>query len=121
MQQRLGYRFDAQELGKQVRAKRGNRSLRSIEAEVGIPIATLSRIENARLLPDYHNLGIICRWLGVNPGEFFIIDDSASDDSITTQLRAVQKMSAETASAFMDLFRAAYLEILEQLKEEEQA
>lgn len=121
MQQRLGYRFDAQELGKRVREKRGDRSLRAIEAEVGIPIATLSRIENAKLPPDYHNLGIICHWLGVNPGKFFIIGDSASDDSITTQLRAAQKMNAETASAFVDLFRAAYMEILEQASDEDKA
>jgi len=112
--QRPGYRFDAQKLGDRVREKRGDRSLRAIAAETGIPLANLSRIENAKLSPDYHNLGVICGWLGENPGIFFIIDDSTSDDPITTQLRAAQKLSPETASAFMDLFRAAYMEILEQ-------
>ena len=121
MQQHLGYRFDAQKLGKRVREKRGDRSLRVIQAEIGISISILSRIENAKLPPDYYNLGVICGWLGENPGNFFVIENPTDDNPITVQLRAAQKMSAETASAFMDLFRAAYIEVLEQVGEDEKA
>jgi transcriptional regulator with XRE-family HTH domain len=121
MQQRLGYRFDAQKLGKRVREKRGDRPLRVIETEIGISISILSRIENAKLPPDYHNLGVICGWLGENPGNFFVIENPTENNPIAVQLRAAQKMSAETASAFMDLFRAAYMEILEQISEDEKA
>jgi transcriptional regulator with XRE-family HTH domain len=114
MKTRPMYKLNLQMLAKRVREERGNRTLREIAAELDIDIATLSRVENAKLLPDYHNLGVICHWLGDNPGIYFLIEEGDSDDPITTQLRAIQSMSVETASAFMDVIRAAYETLLEQ-------
>jgi transcriptional regulator with XRE-family HTH domain len=115
----LGYKLDLELLAKRVREKRGNRSLRDISAELDIGIAVLSRVENSRLPPDYHNFGILCRWLGAHPGDFFIIEDNESDDSLAIQLRAAKDMSAETAEAFTEIIRAAYSQILERAAVEE--
>ncbi|MDX1993583.1 MAG: helix-turn-helix domain-containing protein [bacterium] len=120
MERPLNNRFDADALAKMVRTKRGAQSLRNVEVETGVPKSTLSRIEKGQLV-DYHNLCKVCDWLGLHVGHFFLIDDSASDDSITTQLRAAQDMSVETANAFEALFRAAYTEILAQIAEDERA
>jgi transcriptional regulator with XRE-family HTH domain len=119
MENNIKNRFDAQSLAKNVREKRGIRPLRDIESELGIPIATLSRIEHAKL-PDYYNLCKICDWLGDHVGKYFVVDD-INDDPITTQLRAAQKMSAETASAFMDLIRSVYMQVLEESNDEDKA
>jgi hypothetical protein len=113
-------RFNGELFAKDVRAKRGERSMREIEKEIGIPIATLSRIENGKI-PDAHNFGIFWNWLGENPSKYYIILNPDSDDTITTQLRAAQKMSPETAAAFKDLIRAVYEEILAKTSEEERA
>ncbi len=122
MGKRTGYRFDIQTFAKMVREKRGSRTLREIAQELDMSIATLSRIENAKFPPDPDNYGIICYWLKVNPGIFYVLDQqSDNDDPIMIQLRATQKMSAETANAFMDLFRAAYEKVLEQANEEDKA
>jgi len=52
-----------------VRAKRGERKLREVAAEVGIGPATLMRIETGRI-PDVETFGKICRWLEIEPGQF---------------------------------------------------
>lgn len=110
--------FDSQLLAKRMREKRGSRSLRDIAAELDIGIATLSRIENGKL-PDLHNFGVIFQWLGDNPAIYFQVDASGhSDDQITTQLRAAQAISPETASAFMKIIRAGYAQILNQISED---
>ncbi|MCC6613396.1 MAG: helix-turn-helix transcriptional regulator [Anaerolineae bacterium] len=109
-----GFRLNLELLGKRVREKRGKRSLREISAELDIGIAVLSRVENAKLLPDYHNFGVLCHWLGDHPGEYFIINDEDTTDPLTTQLRAAKNMSLETATAFAEIIRAAYEQVLEQ-------
>jgi transcriptional regulator with XRE-family HTH domain len=101
-------------LGKRVREKRGKRTLRDVSTELDIGIAVLSRVENAKLAPDYHNFGILCHWLGDHPGDYFIIEDDRSTNPIAIQLRAAKVMSIETAAAFADIIRAAYEQALEQ-------
>lgn len=112
--------FNIEKLAQDVREKRGDRTMREIEAEVGIPISTLSRVERGKY-PDYDNLSLICDWLGTSPGDYFRSLSQNKDDSLKTQLRAAQKMSAETAAALMDLIHAAYEEILAQAGEDEKA
>lgn len=102
---------------KRVREKRANRSLRDVAAELDIGIATLSRVENGRM-PDLHNFGILCEWLGDNPAKYFILDARDNSD-LTIQLRAAQAMSAETAGAFMEIIRAAYAQVLDHANEDE--
>lgn len=105
--------FNNQLLAARVRAKRGERPLREVAAEIGIGLATLSRIENGKL-PDIHTFSLIAQWLGDNPAMYFDVDNEAKDDAINVQLRAVQKMSVETAGAFMEIISAAYMQVFEQ-------
>jgi hypothetical protein len=113
-------KFNRQLFGQRVREKRGTRSLREVSDELQNQISpsTLSRIENGKL-PDVHNLVAIWDWLGDDFSLFILSDDK--DDPIVGQLRAAQNMSAETASAFMEIIRAAYAEILEAADDEDKA
>src|SRR5438105_14574831 len=101
----LGYRLNLALLGSRVRERRGSRSLREVSAELDIGIAVLSRVENAKQPPDYHNFGVLCRWLGDHPGDYFLIDDNDSTDPVTVQLRAAKNLSADTAGAFAEIIR----------------
>lgn len=65
----LSNMLDTKKLAGAVRAKRGERSLREVEAEAGIPFNVLSRVER-ELRPDLENFLRICEWLGV-PSDFF--------------------------------------------------
>jgi transcriptional regulator with XRE-family HTH domain len=56
-------------LGVVVRKKRGARKLREVAKEIGITAPTLMRIEASRV-PDVATFGKVCRWLGVDPGDF---------------------------------------------------
>jgi len=56
-------------LGVLVRKKRTARKLREMAKEIGISAPTLMRIE-ARRVPDVATFGKVCRWLGVDPGDF---------------------------------------------------
>ena len=57
-----------------VRTKRGSRSLRDIEEESGLTNATLSLIENEKVLnPTFGTLDKLCRWLDL-PMDYFRIE-----------------------------------------------
>lgn len=113
--------FDNELLAKRVREKRGERSLRNLAAELQIGIATLSRVENAKW-PDVNTLGILIRWLGDDPSMYFPLPEASHDeDTIMGQLRAAQAMSAETADAFMEIIRAAYVQLLAEVSDDEKA
>ncbi len=105
-----GYKVDNKRFAQRIREKRGSRPLRDVSAELDISISVLSRVENAKM-PDFHNFGILCRWLGDHPGDYFIIDDSAND-SMSVQLRAAKQMSRETVDGIAELIRAAYVQAL---------
>jgi DNA-binding Xre family transcriptional regulator len=57
------------DLGLKVAEKRGARDIRSVAAEIGIGMATLSRIERGASF-RLETLLRICRWLEVDPGRF---------------------------------------------------
>lgn len=56
-------------LGVLVRERRGARRLRETAREIGLSPATLMRIEAGRM-PDVATFAKVCRWLGVDPGDF---------------------------------------------------
>src|SRR5437879_624521 len=62
-------RTPLESLGAMVKARRGERRLREVAAEIGIGVATLMRVENGRI-PDVATFGKLCRWLDVEPGTF---------------------------------------------------
>ena len=93
-------------LGPLVRERRGLRRLREVAEEIGISAATLMRIEGGRM-PDVETFGKVCRWLGIDPGEFLGFDtgrrtgDSASDVpvQVSAHFRADRLPDPETAKA----------------------
>ena len=89
-------------LGVLVRGKRGKRKLREVADEIGISAATLLRIESGRT-PDVPTFGKVCRWLGIEPGEFlgFCKQEPIEPPPLTVSahLRADQNPRPETISA----------------------
>ena len=74
--------------------------------EIGISAATLMRVESGRT-PDVETFGKLCRWLGVDPGEFLGFKTAhrggnSLDDvpvQISAHLRADRLPDPETAKA----------------------
>lgn len=108
--------FNAERFAKRVREKRGTRPLREVAEELQLGTATLFRVESGKM-PDLHNFDLICQWLGDNHAGFFDVD-AKSDDAISIQLRAAQRMSVETSSALMEIIRAAYTQALAQTNDD---
>jgi len=59
----------AKALGKTIKALRGTRTQREIAETAGIPISTLSKIEQARQIPRNDTFGKIARGLGLSVSE----------------------------------------------------
>lgn len=102
-------------LGKLVRDRRGARRMREVAQEIGISPPTLMRIENGRT-PDVETFGKVCRWLGIDPGDFLGFESTAVDDvsseppvRISAHFRVERLPRPETATALarMLLFIAA--------------
>lgn len=110
---------DYEVLAARVRAKQAGRGLREIAEEIGdISASTLSRLlRNA--VTDMSNTTFlrICDWLGVEPEEFIILEDSddagpvpdiSTPDKISLQLRADPELDSATAAMLAEMVRAAY-------------
>ena len=98
-----------------VRAKRADKGLREVAAEIGgVSPSTLSRVENGRM-PDMETFLRLCDWLAVAPAEFFSADASLPDktpaQSIEIQLRADKNLDPATANALATIVRATYQEL----------
>ncbi len=105
-------------LSKLVKAKRGDRGLREIAAEIGdISPSTLSRIEGERV-DDVATSTLlrICDWLNVAPSE--IIKDAGEGpapemdvpDFVDLKLRAEKDLDPTMAKMLSEMFKAAYRE-----------
>lgn len=102
-------------LGKLVRDQRGAKRMREVAHEIGISPPTLMRIENGRT-PDVETFGKVCRWLGIDPGDFLGFESTAEDGSsseppvrVSAHFRVERLPRPETANALarMLLFIAA--------------
>jgi DNA-binding XRE family transcriptional regulator len=112
----MAVQIDRQRLARDVRAKRGKRSLRDIGQELGVGHNTIARLESGNYVNTF-NLEVVLSWLGTNPADYFIVDND-DRNPFSVQLRAMQSMSTETASALMDVIRAVYEQILAEAGEE---
>lgn len=102
------------ELAKQVRARRGNISLREAAKKIGgISIATLSRIEQGRDANTSNYLKI-CDWLEV-PSETFRTNSSEvtpivdHKKEILYHLRADRDLSKDVSDALQKMIELAYV------------
>jgi len=97
-----------EQLGRQLREKRGERGVRAIAKEIGISPATLSRIERGHL-PDLETFGKVCRWLGIDPGELLGISGPATPHwRVAVHFRKDQTLKPETAQALAQLILTAH-------------
>lgn len=106
--------FDTPTLAAYVRAKRGQRNLREVAAEIGtVSPSTLSRIERG-LAPDIQTFLLLCDWLEQPTSTFIRTDDALhnphepedSPQLIEQALRADGVLPAHVIDAFLTVIRA---------------
>ena len=94
-------RLDAVQLGKVVRAHRGQRSMRQAAAEAGVSLSTISRVESGSL-PDLASFTALCAWAGVSPSRFFTPIAERQDTPVEVaiaHLNADPRLTPEHAAA----------------------
>ena len=103
-------RLDAAQLGKVVRAHRGQRSMRQAAAEAGVSLSTMSRVESGSL-PDLASFTALCAWAGVSPSRFFTPIAERQDTLVEVaiaHLRADPRLTPEHASSIASVIRQMY-------------
>lgn len=98
-------------LGLELKKRRGDRGIRAVAKEIGISFATLSRIELGKQ-PDLDTFTKICNWLKINPGDVLgyggldpanQTQTTECDPKVYVQYKAERTMSSETAKKLSEL------------------
>lgn len=84
-------------------------SLREVSAQCGVPVATLSRVEQGRT-PDLANFRRIIEWLGLPPDRFLLATtrSASTPDVISEHLRLDPTLSPADADKIAGLVRTMY-------------
>jgi transcriptional regulator with XRE-family HTH domain len=84
-------------------------SLRDAAVGSGVPVATLSRVEQGRM-PDLATFRRIVEWLGVPPEQFFAPSEKteSTTEAIAEHLMADPALSADAADRIAGLVRDLY-------------
>jgi len=84
-------------------------SLRQASEASGVPVTTLSRVEQGRT-PDLATFRRIVEWLGLSPDRFFTPTTRAADtlEAISVHLRTDPTLSREAADRIADIVRDLY-------------
>jgi transcriptional regulator with XRE-family HTH domain len=100
-----------EELGPMVVQRRGELglSLRDASAVSGVPVATLSRIEQGRM-PDLATFRRVVEWLGVPPERFFTTTERAEStpEAIAEHLMADPALTPAAADKIAGIVRDLY-------------
>lgn len=102
-------RITLQMLGNQLRERRGDRGLREVANDIGISVATLSRIERGRL-PDLETFGKVCQWLQIDPAEVLDIKKTGSvvqTHTVSAHFRADRNLTPAAAQALANMILRA--------------
>ena len=92
------------------RRARAGLSLRELSDEIGVPFATLSRVESGRL-PDLTTFRNIVGWLGVPPERFFPtprVRNETMPDAIATLLRSDSTLTEQAREQLTTTFQQMY-------------
>lgn len=86
-----------------------NLSLRDVSAQSGVPVATLSRVEQGRT-PDLATFRRIVEWLGLSAERFLQPTTRAvsTPDLISEHLRLDPNLAPDDAERIVDLVRTMY-------------
>jgi len=103
-----------------LRAKRGNRGLRAVAAEIGnVSASTLSRVEHGNI-PRLETFMLICQWLAVSPDDFAVIEAASGTkmkmeaklevpDAIEAHLRSNIVLPPDTIESLSETIRVSDL------------
>lgn len=103
-------RLDLAQLGAMLHERRGRLSLRQAAAEAGVSFSTFSRIESGAQ-PDLTSFTLLCGWLGVSPGQFFVpvaLREVAPIDEAIGHLASDPRLEPEAAGKIADVLRNMY-------------
>ncbi len=92
------------------RRKKAGLSLRELSAEIGVPFATLSRVESGRL-PDLTTFRNIVGWLGIPPERFFPtprVRNETTPDAIAVILRSDSALTEQAREQLTATFQQMY-------------
>ncbi len=117
-------------LGEIIRAKRqeAGLGLRTAADESGISASTLSRLERGiGAAPDAETMSKLSEWLKASVDDLLFggearfkeLEELSTPDVIAVHLRADKNLSADTARALENLFRAAYAQLAREYKGQE--
>jgi transcriptional regulator with XRE-family HTH domain len=112
MDESAGGAVDVTELAALLRKHRAEAglSLRELSAEIGVPFATLSRVESGRL-PDLTTFRNIVEWLGIPPERFFPtprVRNETIPDAIATILRSDSALTEQAREQLTTTFQQLY-------------
>lgn len=102
--------LDVSQLGAMLRERRGNLSLRQAAAEAGVSFSTFTRVE-AGAQPDLTSFTLLCAWLGVSPGEFFVPlaeREVAPIDEAIAHLAGDPRLEPDAANKIAEVLRSMY-------------
>lgn len=103
-------RLDVSQLGRLVRERRGQQSLRQAALDAGVSFSTLSRVE-AGAQPDLASFTRLCAWLGVPPSRFFTpVTARAVEpiEDVIAHLHADPRLRPEAAATITSVLREMY-------------
>ncbi len=113
----MSSQINVQQLSALIKAKKGNRGLRTIANEIGgVSASTLSRIEQGKL-PDLDTFMLICKWLKVSPENFMSTESKellssnknpTTPEIIMAHLRTDRTLDPETVDALSKMIQLAY-------------
>jgi transcriptional regulator with XRE-family HTH domain len=97
-------------LGRRVRERRGQLSIRQAAEDAGVSFSTLSRVE-AGAQPDLATFLRLCAWLGEPPERFFRPNAQRTADTldqVTSHLMADPRLSTDAAERIVGVVRDLY-------------
>ena len=95
-------------IGLKVKEKRGVTGLRDTAKEIGISLATLSRIENGKV-PDLDTFSKLCKWLDIDPAQIMGITPKKDSQSqqVSVHFKKDDAVAPDTAKALAEMIMAA--------------
>lgn len=98
------------QLGRLVRERRGNQSLRQAAADAGVSFSTMSRVETGAQ-PDLASFARLCAWLGLSPSKFFSpVTQRAVEplEDVIAHLSADPRLTPQAASTISGVLKEMY-------------
>lgn len=102
--------LDLAQFGAMLKERRGPLSLRQAASEVGVSFSTFTRVENGGQ-PDLTSFTLLCAWLGVSPGQFFmpVTERQVTPiENVIAHLAGDPRLEAAAAAKIADVLRGMY-------------